>query len=100
VTLMRTTAEECAELGRRLAAKLNAASGPVTLFLPTGGISMLATPGGAFADPEADRALFEALRAGLDRDLAELVETDAEINDAGLAASMAERLHQLCAARG
>jgi uncharacterized protein (UPF0261 family) len=100
VTLMRTTAEECAELGRRLAAKLNAASGPVTLFLPTGGISMLATPGGAFADPEADRALFEALRAGLDRDLAELVETDAEINDTGLAASMAERLHQLCAARG
>ena len=34
VTLMRTTAEECAELGRRIARKLSAATGPVALFLP------------------------------------------------------------------
>ena len=34
VTLMRTTPEECAELGRRIARKLNAATGPTALFVP------------------------------------------------------------------
>ena len=34
VTLMRTTPEEMAELGRRLAAKLAAATGPTALFVP------------------------------------------------------------------
>ncbi len=35
VTLMRTTEAECAELGRIIARKLNAASGPLTVFIPT-----------------------------------------------------------------
>ena len=34
VTLMRTTPEECAELGRRIARKLSAATGPTALFIP------------------------------------------------------------------
>ena len=37
VTLMRTTPEECAELGRRIAPKLNAAQGPTALFVPLRG---------------------------------------------------------------
>ena len=41
ITLMRTTPEECAELGRRIARKLAAASGPVALFVPLGGVSMI-----------------------------------------------------------
>ena len=47
VTLMRTTPEECARLGEEIARKLSAATGPVALFIPLGGISMIATPGRA-----------------------------------------------------
>ena len=50
VTLMRTTPEECAQLGEEVARKLSAATGPVALFVPLGGISMIATPGGPFHD--------------------------------------------------
>ena len=37
ITLMRTTEEENAELGRRIARKLSAATGPTALFVPLGG---------------------------------------------------------------
>ena len=45
VTLMRTTPEECAELGRMIVRKLNKAKGPVALFIPLRGVSMIATLG-------------------------------------------------------
>src|SRR5262249_51234154 len=45
VTLMRTTSDECAELGRRIAQKLNASGGPVALFVPRGGLSLIDVPG-------------------------------------------------------
>ena len=64
VTLMRTTAEECAELGRRIAAKLTAATGPTVLFSRLRGVSLIDAEGQPFHDPEADAALFEALREG------------------------------------
>src|SRR4051794_2942929 len=93
VTLMRTTAQECAELGRRLGAKLSAAGGPVALFVPLRGISAIAGEGGPFHDPEADAAL----RAGLRETLAssvEVHEVDAHINDAGFAVAVAARLDE------
>ena len=62
VTLMRTTKEENAELGRRIARKLSAATGPTALFVPLGGVSMIDAEGQPFHDPEADAALFEELR--------------------------------------
>ncbi len=80
VTLMRTTREENLELGRILAEKLNAATGPVTLLLPLRGLSMLDAEGQAFHDPEADRALFGAIREGLEPQV-KLIELDAHIND-------------------
>ena len=67
VTLMRTTAEECAELGRRIARKLSAATGPTALFVPLGGVSMIDAEGQPFHDPEADAALFAAMREGSTR---------------------------------
>ena len=66
VTLMRTTPEECAELGRRIARKLNAARGPTALFVPLRGVSMIAVDGQPFHDAAADEALFGALREHLD----------------------------------
>ena len=47
VTLMRTTPEECAELGRMIGRKLSAATGPTALFVPLGGVSMIAVSGPA-----------------------------------------------------
>jgi uncharacterized protein (UPF0261 family) len=92
VTLLRTTPDECAELGRTMARKLNAATGPVSVFLPLRGISAIDAPGEAFHDPAADAALFGALREGL-RPPVDLVEVDAHINDPGFATAMAARLH-------
>jgi uncharacterized protein (UPF0261 family) len=96
VTLMRTTPEECAELGRIIARKLNSARGPVTLFIPLRGISMLDTEGNAFYDPAADKALVENLKAGLSANV-EVRELDMDINDPRFAQAMAKRMTIMCA---
>jgi uncharacterized protein (UPF0261 family) len=93
VTLMRTTPEECAELGRRLAAKLSAATGPVALFVPLRGVSAMSGEGGPFADPAADAALRAGLREGLAPHV-EVHEIDAHINDPAFAEAMAARLDE------
>jgi uncharacterized protein (UPF0261 family) len=98
VTLMRTTPEECAELGRRIARKLSAATGPTALFVPLRGVSMIATEGGPFHDPAADEALFAALREGLGPNV-EVHELDLDVNDPAFADAMANRLHELIQAR-
>jgi len=61
VTLMRTTAEENARMGRWIGERLNRMDGPVRFFLPEGGVSALDAPGQPFWDPDADAALFTAL---------------------------------------
>ncbi len=91
VTLMRTSEEECAELGRIIARKLNMARGPLTVFIPLGGVSMLAVPGAPFHDAAADAALVRELKAGLRPDV-EVVEMAVDINDPAFATAMAERL--------
>jgi uncharacterized protein (UPF0261 family) len=92
VTLMRTTPEESAELGRRIASKLSRATGPVSLFVPLRGVSMIDAEGQPFHDPEADAALLDALRVGLDGSPVELIELDNNINDEEFAMAMAEKL--------
>jgi uncharacterized protein (UPF0261 family) len=94
ITLMRTTPEECAELGRTIGRKLSAASGPTVLFIPHGGVSMIATPGQPFHDPAADDALVAGLRETL-RDSVEVHERSEDVNDPQFAAAMADRLHEL-----
>jgi uncharacterized protein (UPF0261 family) len=91
ITLMRTTKEECAELGRRIARKLSAAKGPVALYIPLGGVSAIDVPGAPFHDAEADAALFDALRSGLS-DNVELVEREEDINAEAFADAMVEQL--------
>ncbi|HSV61671.1 MAG TPA: Tm-1-like ATP-binding domain-containing protein [Variovorax sp.] len=61
VTLMRTTPEECREIGRFIATKLNAMQGPLAFLIPEGGVSAIDKPGQPFHDPQADRALFTAI---------------------------------------
>src|SRR5690348_9007204 len=98
VTLMRTTPEENAELGRRLGAKLSAATGPVALFVPLRGISAIAGEGGPFFDPDADAALLTGLRETLAPSV-EVHEVDAHINDEAFAAAVAARLDELLRGR-
>ena len=98
VTLMRTTPEECAELGRRIARKLSAATGPVSLFVPLRGVSMIDAEGQPFHDPEADAALFDALREGLDGSSVELIELDHNVNDDEFAAALVDKLDSYLAA--
>ncbi|MFI5694131.1 Tm-1-like ATP-binding domain-containing protein [Kribbella sp. NPDC051586] len=80
VTLMRTTAEECAELGRRIADRLNPSTAPVAVLFPHRGLSQLSVPGGVFSDPAADEALYLALKDGL-RPGIDLHDFDTDIND-------------------
>ena len=94
VTLMRTTPEECAELGRTIARKLNRAQGPLTVFVPLRGVSLIATEGQVFHDPAADEALFGALRETLDPGV-DLRELDLDVNDPEFAHTLADRLHAL-----
>lgn len=61
VTLMRTTAAENTRMGNWIAGRLNEMTGPVRFLLPEGGVSALDAPGEPFHDPEADRALFDAI---------------------------------------
>jgi uncharacterized protein (UPF0261 family) len=94
VTLMRTTLEESAELGRRIARKLSAATGPTALFVPLRGVSAIDADGGPFRDADADEALFAALREGVDRERVEVVELDAHVNDPEFATAMAAKLDE------
>jgi len=91
VTLMRTTAEECRAIAGRIAAQLNHATAPVTLVLPLRGVSMLDAPGQPFHDPDADRVLFDTLRASVAPPV-RVVEIDAHINDPAFAEALVREM--------
>jgi uncharacterized protein (UPF0261 family) len=99
VTLMRTTPAENAELGRIIAAKANAAKGPVAVLLPLGGVSQLDSPGGEFWSPEADGALFDAIRRDLRSDI-QLIELENNVNDPAFADRAAATLLDLIRGAG
>ena len=89
VTLMRTMPDENAQMGRWIGAKLNACNGPVRLIIPEHGISALDISGGPFWDPEADAALFQALRDTI-TDPARLIFLPHHINDPAFARAAAD----------
>jgi uncharacterized protein (UPF0261 family) len=93
-TLMCTTAEECDQIGTRLARRLSRATGPTTLFLPLRGVSAIDVDGQPFHDPEADAALFSAIHRELDRTRVTVVEIDTDVNDPAFADAMVDRLHR------
>ncbi|MGB3330857.1 MAG: Tm-1-like ATP-binding domain-containing protein, partial [Thermomicrobiales bacterium] len=96
VTLMRTTPEENAAIGREIAQRLNQATGPVTLMIPLGGVSAIDVPGAAFHDPAADAALIAALKETLSPRIT-VIEREEEINDPAFATAAADELHRLYA---
>ena len=98
VTLMRTSPEECKRIGEFIADKLRShASKPelVRVILPTGGVSMLSTPGQPFHDQEADSALFETIERELEGMKIAVMRDARAINDEGFALFAAESLVEL-----
>lgn len=98
VTLIRTSPDECRQIGDFIVDKLKnhvRNSSNVQVVVPKGGVSMLASPGGPFYDAEADKAIFSAVREGLRETETDLIEDDRAVNDEGFAHDIAERLAKL-----
>jgi len=89
ITLMRTTPQECSELGRIIAEKTNTYSAPCAIMIPKKGISVISAEGQPFHDSAADQSLFSAIKTHAK---AEVVEFDTEINDPLFARACAEKL--------
>jgi len=92
VTLMRTNAEECAELGKIIAQKANANPAPTAILNPMKGISVISTEGQPFHDPEADKALFNAIHQYAE---IEVIDCDETINSEIFAKRAAHKLLDL-----
>ena len=92
VTLMRTNARECAEIGKVIAIKGNANTAPVAILNPLKAVSEINGEGQAFYDQEADTALFKAIRTNAQVEVIDLEET---INSFVFARACAEKLLEL-----
>ena len=94
VTLMRTTPEENDKLGKEIAEKASAASGPTAVLIPLRGVSAIDREGQPFWWPEADHALFQSIRNWIGP-MVQLSELDLHINDPEFAAQAAATLQNL-----
>jgi uncharacterized protein (UPF0261 family)/ABC-type branched-subunit amino acid transport system ATPase component len=100
VTLMRTTPEENARVGRWIGERLNRMDGPVRFFLSEGGVSALDSPGRPFSDPNADAELFRALEATVRQTGSRrLIRMPEHINDPRFAAEIAAEFRRLFGGR-
>ena len=96
VTLMRTTAKECTELGRIVAQKANAYTAGAVIMVPTKAISVISAEGKPFHDAAADQALFTALKQHAKVPVREFAE---EINSPTFAQACAHQLIELMKAK-
>src|SRR4029453_17040452 len=93
-TLVRTLADEMRTLGTLFAERLNEATGPVEVMVPTEGLSIPNVPGGVFWDPEADAAFLDELRNNL-REEIPLLTVDTHVNDPAFSGLVAEEFLKL-----
>jgi uncharacterized protein (UPF0261 family)/ABC-type branched-subunit amino acid transport system ATPase component len=100
ITLMRTTAEENARMGRWIGERLNQMEGPVRFLLSEQGVSALDAPGKPFHDPAADAALFQALEQTVRQTpTRQLIRCPHHINDPAFAAALVQHFRALHAGR-
>ncbi|MEM9013059.1 MAG: ABC transporter permease [Pseudomonadota bacterium] len=96
VTLMRTTAEECARMGRWIGGRLNEMEAPVRFFLPEGGVSALDAAGQPFDDPAARHALFTGLEDTVRQSSTrQLIRLPQHINDPAFAKAVVSAFREL-----
>jgi uncharacterized protein (UPF0261 family) len=98
-TLVRLRPDEMAELGRLIAGRINASSGPTAVIIPTRGYSLIDVEGGPLWDHEADMELVEALEAAL-RSGISLERVDHAVNDPEFGRLVAGRFLELAGAGG
>ncbi len=92
VTLMRTNAEECAELGKIIAEKANANPAPTAILNPLKTVSVISAEGQPFYDADADTALFGAIH---EHSKVEVIDYDEKINSPIFAKAAAHKLLEL-----
>jgi uncharacterized protein (UPF0261 family) len=98
VTLMRTTPEECRQIGQWIGHKLNACRGPVRFLIPEKGVSAIDAPGQPFHDPSADTALFAALEDTVQQTAQRrLVRLPLHINDPEFANALVQHFLEIAA---
>jgi uncharacterized protein (UPF0261 family) len=96
ITLMRTTADECRQLGTIVAKKANAYAAGTVIMIPRKAISVISAVGQPFHDAAADEALFSALKANAKVPVQEF---DLAINDKEFAQACAYKLIELIGCR-
>jgi uncharacterized protein (UPF0261 family) len=96
VTLMRTTADECRQLGEIVAKKANAYEAGTAIMIPKKAISVISAAGQPFHDAAADEALFTALKTHA---RVPVQEFDLAINDQEFAQACAYKLIELLGCR-
>jgi uncharacterized protein (UPF0261 family) len=95
VTLMRTSKDEARQVGEFIVEKLTKhAINPsaIQVWLPRGGVSMIAVPDGPFEDTSVDAILFQVIKDGLAASGIEVVDDERAINDEKFAHDIAEAL--------
>lgn len=95
VTLMRSSVHDCYSIAHIITSNILEFvkdRSLVEVWLPMGGVSMLSTPGGPFADAEADAALFSTIKLLLNGTGVAVIEDERAINDPGFAKDIAEAL--------
>jgi uncharacterized protein (UPF0261 family) len=96
VTLMRTTPEENARIGRFIAEKLNRMEGPVRFLIPEGGVSGIDAPGKPFWDPAADKVLFDSISTGMRQSAnRRLIRVASHINDPAFAEALVANFNDI-----
>jgi uncharacterized protein (UPF0261 family) len=93
ITLMRTTVDENAALGKMMARKLSQAKGQTTVIIPKRGVSAIDAQGQPFDSPEARAAWIQNLKQNV-TDNVTVIEMDNNINDDAFATRLAETLLQ------
>ena len=96
ITLMRTTADECRQLGAIVAKKTNAYAAGTAIMIPRKAISVISAVGQPFHDAAADDALFSALKANA---TVLVQEFELAINDKEFAQACAYKLIELIGCR-
>jgi uncharacterized protein (UPF0261 family) len=93
-TLVRASHAEMIALGQLFAQRLNQATGPLLIAVPTQGLSIPNHPGGVFWNPEADRAFLDTLRQDIRSDIPVLT-FERHVNDAEFGVEVAELFIEL-----